>query len=266
MSEKRRSPVLESVEGIGRTLDTFLMWLGGTTMMLAQALRRGPRRPYGYHDITDQVLRLGIGSLPLTLLMSGFVGMILAWQFGDALQEFGAKNALGNVTSLSLVLELVPVLLAVTVGTKMATGMTAELGSMKVSEQIDAIAALGADPIKKLVWPRVVAATVAMPLLVAIGNLVAMGGGMVVADWAFKVPGTYFYSTYVEELDVMNYVTSLVKAGTFGMLTGLIGCYEGFNTKFGTEAVGQATTQTVASLSVAVLIADFALTALFVPI
>jgi phospholipid/cholesterol/gamma-HCH transport system permease protein len=263
---ERGGGLRETFTGVGRLIDTFLMWLGGTTVMLGQALRRGPKRPWGYHDITDQTLRLGIRSLPLTLLMSLFVGMILAWQFGDALDDFGAKNALGNVTSLALVQELVPVLIAVTVGTKMATGMTAELGSMKVTEQIDAIAALGADPIKKLVWPRLVGATLAMPLLVAIGNLVAMAGGMAIADWVFEVPGSYFYATYVEELDVMDYVTSLVKAGTFGMLTGLIGCYEGFNTKFGTEAVGQATTQTVASLSVAVLIADFALTALFVPV
>lgn len=256
----------DRIAGIARRLDTFLMWTGGTALMLMQAVRRGPKRPIGYHDITDQTLRLGIRSIPLTFLMSIFVGMILAWQFGDALEDFGAKNALGNVTSLALVQELVPVLIAVTVGTKMATGMTAELGSMKVTEQIDAIAALGADPIKKLVWPRIVGATLAMPLLVAFGNLVAMVGGMAVSDWVFDVPGEYFYSTYVEELDVMDYITSLTKAGCFGMLTGLIGCYEGFNTKFGTEAVGQATTQTVASLSISVLVADFALTALFVPV
>jgi phospholipid/cholesterol/gamma-HCH transport system permease protein len=251
---------------IGGRLLTFVDWSGGVAIMLAQALARGPRRPIGMQDIVEQIKLLGIRSLPLTALMSAFVGMILAWQFGDALEDFGAKNALGNVTSLALVQELVPVLLAVTVGTKMATGMTAELGSMKVTEQIDAIGALGADPIKKLVWPRIVAASVAMPLLVALGNVLAMLGGMVIADFVFDVPGNYFYSTFIEELEPLDYFTSLSKALTFGMLTGLMGCYEGFNTGFGTEAVGMATTQTVATLSISVLIADFALTAVFIPV
>ena len=254
------------VSNVGDRIEFFILWLGGIAEMFWHAVTRGPRKPIGYHDIAEQVVRLGIRSIPLMALMSLFVGMILAWQFGDALADFGAKNALGNVTSLALVQELVPVILAVTVGTKMATGMTAELGSMKVTEQIDAIAALGADPIKKLVWPRLVAATIAMPLLVAAGNVLAMLGGMMIGESVFDVPGDYFYATYIDELSPMDYITSIVKAGTFGMITGLTGCYEGFQTKFGTEAVGQATTTTVATLSVAVLVADFALTALFVPV
>lgn len=264
MSE--REGLRGAIADVGQYLDVLVMWLGGLALMFWAAVSRGPRRPIGVHDITDQVNRLGIRSMPLTILMSGFVGMILAWQFGDALRDFGAVSALGNVTSLALVQELVPVIVAVTVGTKMATGMTAELGSMKVTEQIDAIAALGADPIKKLVWPRLVAATVAMPLLVAIGNVVAMLGGMAIGEWVFDVPRDYFYSTYIDELEPLDYVTSIVKAGVFGMLTGLVGCYEGFQTKFGTEAVGQSTTQTVATLSISVLVADFALTAAFVPV
>lgn len=263
---KERKTIRDRIARIGHVIDEFVLWLGGLVVMFVQTVVRGPKRPWGYHDITDQILRLGIKSLPLTVLMSGFVGMILAWQFGDALTDFGAKSALGNVTSLALVQELVPVIVAVTVGTKMATGMTAELGSMKVTEQIDAIAALGADPLKKLVWPRLVGATLAMPLLVALGNLVAMLGGMAIGEGVFDIPADYFYGTYIDELEPLDYVSSIVKAAVFGALTGLMGCYEGFNTKFGTEAVGQATTQTVASLSIAVLVADFGLTVLFVPI
>ncbi len=267
MSEERREgPLRRAVISVGAGLDVLVLWIGGLALMFWAAMTRGPRRPIGMHDITDQMLRLGIRSLPLAGLMCVFVGMILAWQFGDALKDFGAVAALGNVTSLALVQELVPVIVAVTVGTKMATGMTAELGSMKVTEQIDAIAALGADPIKKLVWPRLVAATLAMPLLVAVGNIIAMLGGMAISDWVFDVPADYFYGSYIDELEPLDYITSTVKAGVFGMLTGLVGCYEGFNTKFGTEAVGQSTTQTVATLSIAVLVADFALTAMFIPV
>jgi phospholipid/cholesterol/gamma-HCH transport system permease protein len=256
----------DRVIALGQTINAGILWCGGMCVMLGQALIRGPRRPLGLFDISYQILQLGIRSIPLATMMSLFVGMILAWQFGEALADFGAKNSLGYVTSLALVRELVPTLLAVTVGTKMATGMTAELGSMKVTEQIDAISALGADPIKKLVWPRLVAASIAMPLLVAWGNVIAMVGGMIISDTVFDVPAGYFYATYIEELEPMHYVMSQTKALVFGALAGIIGCYQGFSTKFGTEAVGLATTETVIAVSVMVLIADFALTTVFMPI
>ncbi|MCA9681216.1 MAG: ABC transporter permease [Myxococcales bacterium] len=254
------------IENLGKTINEMVLWVGGMAVMFGQAMLRGPRRPLGLFDISYQILQLGIRSIPVTTMMSMFVGMILSWQFGEALADFGAKNSLGYVTSLALVRELVPTLLAVTVGTKMATGMTAELGSMKVTEQIDAIAALGADPIKKLVWPRLVAASIAMPLLVAWGNIIALLGGMLISDTVFDVPAGYFYSTYIDELEPMHYIMSMSKALVFGALAGIIGCYQGFSTKYGTEAVGMSTTETVIAVSVLVLLADFALTALFIPI
>jgi phospholipid/cholesterol/gamma-HCH transport system permease protein len=256
----------EWVINLGTTINSGIKWCGGLAVMLGQALVRGPRRPFGLYDISYQIVQLGIRSIPVTTMMSLFVGMILAWQFGEALADFGAKNSLGYVTSLALVRELVPTLLAVTVGTKMATGMTAELGSMKVTEQIDAISALGADPIKKLVWPRLVAASIAMPLLVAWGNVAAMLGGMLISDTVFDVPASYFYHTYIDELEPLHYIMSETKALVFGALAGIIGCYQGFTTKFGTEAVGLATTETVIAVSVMVLLADFALTTFFMPI
>jgi phospholipid/cholesterol/gamma-HCH transport system permease protein len=254
------------IEKLGRTAGGYLRWAGGLTVMLGQTLVRGPRSPLGRADIAYQLLRLGVWSLPLASLMAGFVGMILAWQFGEAFTDFGAKSTLGNASSLALVRELVPSMMALTVGSKMATGMTAELGSMKVTEQIDAIAALGADPLKKLVWPRLVAATIAMPLLVAWGNLLALLGGMIISDRVFDVPAGYFASTYIEELNVLDYLCTLTKALTFGGISGIVGCYQGFSTKFGTEAVGLSTTETVAANSIAIVIADFALTTLFLPV
>jgi phospholipid/cholesterol/gamma-HCH transport system permease protein len=197
-----------------------------------------------------------------TLLML-FIGMIISWQFGWALIDFGATMALGTVTSIALVRELVPTMLALTVGAKIAAGMAAELGSMKVTEQIDAVAALGADPIKKLVWPRVTAATAALPLLAMWGNILALLGGMLIGEWIYGVPAGYFYAKYVEELAPMDYVSSIVKATTFGFLVGLIGCYQGFNTKYGTEAVGISTTETVVATSICIILADFYLTMVF---
>lgn len=265
--EERTRPTLGGrVEDLGASVSEFVRWCGGLARLVARTLAVGPRRPIGLWDISVQVLQLGIRSLPLASLMSVFVGMILAWQFGGALADFGATQALGSPTALALVRELIPMFLAVTVGSKMATGMAAELGSMKVTEQIDAIAALGADPVKKLVWPRVVAATLALPLLGAWGNVLALLGGMFIADAVFDVSGPYFYTTYIDQLDVWDYSTGLTKTITFGFLAGVVGCYQGFQTKFGTEAVGISTTDTVVALSVIVLLADFALTAIFIPI
>jgi phospholipid/cholesterol/gamma-HCH transport system permease protein len=258
--------VADAITKIGEGVTSRVKWAGGLFVMLGRTLARGPRRPFGLFDISYQVLQAGIRSIPLATMMALFVGMILAWQFGEALADFGAKNRLGHVTSLALVRELVPTLLAVTVGTKMATGMTAELGSMKVTEQIDALAALGADPLKKLVWPRLVGASIAMPLLVAWGNVVAMLGGMLISDLVFDVPALYFYETYIDMLEPIHYVMSQTKGLVFGALAGLIGCYQGFTTKIGTEAVGMSTTETVIAVSVMILLADFVLTTLFMPV
>ena len=256
----------DAIEQVGSRVVEFFRWNGEMIVLAARAIASGPRRPWGVPDISYQMLRLGIASMPLASLMSVFVGMILAWQFGEALTDFGAKSTLGYASSLALVRELVPTLLAVTVGAKMSTGMAAELGSMKVTEQIDAIGALGADPVKKLVWPRVVAATFAMPLLVAWGNVLALIGGMFISHSVFDVSGTYFAQTYIDELTPLDYSCSLVKGLTFGTIAGIVGCHQGFTTKFGTEAVGQSTTDTVVATSVTVLIADFALTTIFLPI
>ena len=254
------------IERLGTITVDAVVQLGDLAQLLAGAVRRGVRRPWGLYDISDQLVQLGIRSLPLTTFMGVFLGMIGAWQFGEALADFGAKMALGYVASLALVRELVPTVLAITVGAKMAAGMAAELGSMKVTEQIDAIAALGADPIKKLVWPRIVASTLGLPLLTAWANAVAVLGGMLIADTVFGVPAGYYYETYVEELVPLDYMSSLVKATVFGLQVGLIGCHQGFTTKFGTEAVGQSTTATVVATSISIIFADFFLTMLFLPV
>lgn len=256
----------DPIESVGEMATDSTRWIGGLTMMLARTLARGVVRPWGVRDIVYQFAVVGVRSLSLTSIMSFFVGMILAWTIGQALTDFGAKTAIGNVTSLGLVRELVPSFLAVTVGCKMATGMTAELGSMKVTEQIDAISALGADPIKKLVVPRVVAATLTMPLLVAWGNVLALIGGMFISHTAFDVSAEYFAHTYIDQLVPMDYIASLTKALVFGAVAGTMGCYQGFCTQFGTEAVGQSTTQTVSATSIAVLLADFVLTTIFLPV
>ena len=252
-----------AIERFGAIVMAGLEWAGGLAGLSLRALVVGPKRPIGIDDIARQMVEQGVRSLPISTFISLFIGMILTWQFGWALAKFGATMAIGNVASLALVCELVPTLTAITVGAKMAAGMAAELGSMKVTEQIDAVAALGADPFKKLVWPRVCAATLSLPLLVAWGNIIAIFGGMLIAEPVYGVPASYFYETYVDELRPMDYVSSITKGTMFGFLVGVIGCYQGFNTKHGTEAVGVSTTETVVATSICIIIADFYLTMLF---
>lgn len=252
-----------AIERFGAIVLAGLDWVGGLTSLAVRTWRVGPRLPLGIDDIARQMVELGVRSLPIATFISLFIGMILAWQFGWALGDFGATMALGNVTSIALVRELVPTMVALTVGAKMAAGMAAELGSMKVTEQIDAVAALGADPIKKLVWPRVMAASLALPLLVALGNVVALLGGMMIGEVEYGVPAGYFYESYIDELTPMDYASSLIKGSVYGYLVGLIGCYQGFSTKFGTGAVGQSTMETVVATSICTIIADFYLTMLF---
>ncbi len=251
------------IERFGAMVLSGLDWVGGLTSLALRSAAVGPRRPWGIDDIAAQLVEQGVRSLPIASFMSLFIGMILAVQFGAALADFGATMKLGDASSLALVRELLPTLIALTVGAKMAAGMAAELGSMKVTEQIDAVAALGADPIKKLVWPRLVAGTLAVPLLVAWGNIIALIGGMLIGEWVYAVPAGYFYETYVDELAPVDYLQSIVKGGTFGYLVGLIGCYQGFSTKFGTEAVGKSTMETVVATSICVILADFYITIMF---
>jgi phospholipid/cholesterol/gamma-HCH transport system permease protein len=252
-----------AVERFGAIIMAGLEWVGGLAGLSLRAILIGPKRPVGIDDIAKQMVEQGVRSLPISTFISLFIGMILTWQFGWALAKFGATTAIGYVASLALVCELVPTLIAITVGAKMAAGMAAELGSMKVTEQIDAVAALGADPLKKLVWPRICAATLALPLLVAWGNVIALFGGMMIADSVYDVPAAYFYETYVDELRPIEYVQSITKGTMFGFLVGVIGCYQGFNTKHGTEAVGVSTTETVVATSICIIIADFYLTMIF---
>ena len=253
-------------ERIGERVSRSWAWLGGLWRMLVATARVGPRLPLGISDISYQTLALGIRSLAMASVLSLFVGMICAWQFGEALKVFGATSALGYAAALANVRELVPALLAVTVGAKISTGVTAELGSMKVTEQIDAIGSLGADPIKKLVWPRMVAAMITMPALTVWGNILALIGGMFVAENVFNVPGEYFYETYIDELIPQYYTTGLIKALAFGLVVGIIGCYQGFQTGFGTEAVGKSTTETVVACAMAVILVDFVLTTVLIPV
>ncbi|HET9451118.1 MAG TPA: ABC transporter permease [Aggregicoccus sp.] len=240
-----------------------MLWrLGGMSVMTGKVARRALTPPYPLAELVRQVEALGIRSLPIALLTSTFAGLVIALQFGFFLARFGVANTVGRVVALTLFRELAPVLTALTVGARIGSGIAAELGAMTVTEQVDAIRALGADPLRKLVLPRVAACLIVMPALTVLADVIGVVGGMMVVSNEFGIPYATFIKGALDVLTMTDFVSGVFKGAVFGAIVGLVGCYQGLNVEGGTEGVGRATTQTVAIASVAVCLADFFITKL----
>ena len=188
--------------------------------------------------------------------------MVLALQTGIALARFGAKPYVGSVVGLSLARELGPVLTALMVGGRVGAGITAEIGSMQVTEQVDAIRSMGADPVQKLVLPRVVAATLALPVLTVFANLLGVIGGLVISAAQFHISPNFYLETIFNAVTVDDVLSGLAKTFVFGWIIAMVACFSALQTTGGTVGVGRATTRTVVVASIAVLISDFFLTQL----
>jgi len=213
-----------------------------------------------------QLEQLGVRSLAIAAATAVFVGIVMTIQFAVAMEAFGAKDTLGRVIGVSEARELAPSLTALVVGSRIAAGIAAELGSMTVTEQVDAIRALGADPIRKLIVPRLVACIVIMPLLTFIAFLLGMLSSMLVAALSYGIPMEFFSSTALDSLRITDFVSGVAKTPFFGFLIALLGCYFGLQTRGGTEGVGRSTTRSVVVVSVSILMADALLTQVFVTI
>ena len=244
--------VLDALEGLGEA-----------ALLLGHAIRVIPKRPLELREVVKQMESIGVKSTGLVLITGTFVGMVMALQFAIGLQKFGGLEYLGRVIALSFSRELAPTLTAVIVGGRIAAGITAEIGSMAVTEQIDAIHALGADPVKKLVMPRLVASVIIMPVLSIFSLVLGIGGAMAITSLQFGLPASFFLSTALDSLFLADFWNGYLKTPWFGAIIALIGCYYGLNTRGGTQGVGKATTQAVVATSVTILTADFALTNVF---
>ena len=236
---------------------------GGMMVMLIRAVQRTFRKPAAIGETAYQVVALGARSLSIATLTAVFAGLVMTLQFAFFMARFGIQHTVGKVVVLTLFRELGPVLTALTVGGRIGSGITAELGSMKVTEQIDAIAALGADPIKKLVTPRLIACFLVMPALTALADVFGLYAGAVVASTQYDIPMDQYFRAAIETADLFDFGSGIGKSAVFGIIVGLVGCYKGFEVTGGTEGVGRATTETVAITSVAVCLSDFFLTKLF---
>jgi phospholipid/cholesterol/gamma-HCH transport system permease protein len=219
-------------------------------------------RPYYYRDIVDQFMAIGMGSLTVVLLTGTFTGMVLALQSGITLDMFGARSMVGRLVSASMVKELGPVLTALMVTGRVGSGIAAELGSMMVTDQISALRALGSDPIRKLVLPRVLAGVIMVPVLTVIADAIGMVGAWIIASTQLKIAGSVFWNSVVLGLFIQDVWMGLIKPFFFGFVIVTIACHVGLRTSGGTQGVGRATTNAVVAGSVAVLAVDFLVTKL----
>jgi phospholipid/cholesterol/gamma-HCH transport system permease protein len=213
-------------------------------------------------DTIQQADIIGVGSLPIVVLTGFFLGAVLALQSANSLARFGGLSFTGQLVSLSMVREIGPVLTGLMVAGRSATGMASELGSMQVTEQIDAMRALGTDPSKKLVTPRVVSTVVMLVMLTVISDLVSMAGGSAVAVFMLRLDGNQYWSTAWQSLGTGDIIMGLLKPFIFGFIISTIGCYYGISARGGTQGVGRATTQAMVSASVTMVIADLFITQL----
>jgi phospholipid/cholesterol/gamma-HCH transport system permease protein len=227
-----------------------------------QVLARAFKRPWGLREIGRQIEAIGYRSVLVVVLTAIFSSMVMTVQFSVQLARFGAKEYVGNVVAFSLTRELGPVLTALMVGGRVGAGITAELGSMSITEQLDAMRAMGSDPVKELAVPRVVACAIALPLLTVIANVLGVAGGMVIARLEADIGIWLFINSALRAVTLSDLVGGLIKSVVFGAAIALIACDRGLRTRGGGEAVGRSTTQTVVICAITTLVADFFLTEL----
>jgi phospholipid/cholesterol/gamma-HCH transport system permease protein len=252
----------QRIERLGDRVLAVVGTCGRFALLVWQSARAGLRPGFPVRETAHQVEAIGIRSITIVILTALFTGMVLALQTGIALARFGAKPYVGSVIGLSLARELGPVLTALMVGGRVGAGITAEIGSMQVTEQVDAIRSMGADPVQKLVLPRVLAATLSLPLLTVFANLLGVLGGMAISTAQFHISPDFYLETIFNAVTVSDVLSGLAKTFVFGWIIAMVACFSALETTGGTAGVGRATTRTVVVASIAVLISDFFLTQL----
>jgi phospholipid/cholesterol/gamma-HCH transport system permease protein len=222
-------------------------------------LAAGPRY---FQDTLTQMDDIGVGSLPIILLSGFFIGAVMVLQTGSQFVRFGQTSLTGDVVSLALVRELGPAITGLLVAGRCASGIASELGSMLVTEQVDAMRAMGTDPSRKLVTPRVVATILMLPLLVALADFVGLLGGCVASVFSLRLDAIAFWRRAVDALEFADLMQGFMKSLVFGFILATVGCYKGLTVRGGTQGVGRATTQAVVVASVLIIVADTFLTKL----
>jgi phospholipid/cholesterol/gamma-HCH transport system permease protein len=232
------------------------------TKMSVRSLANLFTSPRYNEDTLDQMDDIGVGSLPIVLLSGFFIGAVMVLQTGEQFQRFGQVSLTGDIVSLALVRELGPSITGLLVAGRCSSGIASELGSMLVTEQVDAMRAMGTDPSRKLISPRVLAALVTVPLLTTISVFVGLVGGMVASVFSLRLGATVFWQRAIAILEFSDLMQGFTKSLVFAFIIATVGCYQGLSVRGGTQGVGRATTQAVVVASVMIIVADTFLTKL----
>jgi phospholipid/cholesterol/gamma-HCH transport system permease protein len=265
--------VSESIQGLAalpqvlrERSEAALVQAGEVGLLSRDLVRQLFRRPFEWHALIEQIESIGVRSMSVVVLTGVFSSMVIAIQFASQLARFGAKEWAGNAVGVTLTRELGPVMTALMVGGRVGAGIAAELGSMSVTEQIDAVRALGADPIKKLVLPRVLAMVLVMPLMSAIAVVLGVLAGAAITSLEPDVHFDSFLSAALRSTTLSDLFSGMFKTVFFAFNIAIVACHRGISTRGGTVGVGRATTETVVVTSVITLVSDFFLTKLFLAV
>jgi phospholipid/cholesterol/gamma-HCH transport system permease protein len=248
---------------IGRVFIGFLAGLGRIALFAANTVSHCVRPPFYPSLIARQMMDIGFFSLPVVGLTALFTGMVLALQSYTGFARFQAEGAVATVVVLSMTRELGPVIAGLMVAGRIGASMAAEIGTMRVTEQIDALVTLSTNPYKYLVVPRVLAAVAMLPILVLVADVIGVLGGYLVAVYKLNFNMSSYLRQTVDFLEWMDVISGLVKAAVFGFLIAMLGCFHGYNSGGGAQGVGRATTNSVVSASIMILVVDYMLTELF---
>ncbi|GJL85872.1 MAG: ABC transporter permease [Micavibrio sp.] len=266
ISARKKLPldyILDVFEAVGGTLLRFFSAVGRLSTFIGKSVAHCFLPPFFPAQLGRQIIDIGYYSLPVVGMTALFTGMVLALQSYTGFSRFNAEGAVAGVVVLSVTRELAPVLAGLMVAGRVGASIAAEIGTMRVTEQIDALATLSVNAFKYLIAPRVIAGTIMLPLLVFVGDIIGVFGGYIVGIYNLGFsPGSYLSQTW-DTLESMDVISGLVKAGVFGFIVAVMGCYHGFNSQRGAQGVGAATTNAVVSASILILIFNYILTQVF---
>ncbi len=248
---------------LGQPLIKFIIKMGEFSSFIGQTIYHTLTPPYYFKLFAKQVIEIGFYSLPVVGLTTIFAGMVIALQSYSGFARFGAEGAVASVVIITITRELAPVLSGLMVAGRIGAAMAAEIGTMRVTEQIDALTTLSTNPYKYLVAPRILAGIIVLPILVFIGDIIGVFGGFVVCVYKLDFNPANYINATLQNLMAMDVISGLVKAAVFGLIIAVMGCYNGYKSKGGAQGVGAATTNAVVSASILILIFNYLLTEFF---
>jgi len=253
-----------ALQPLGNWILTSLRFVGGLTGLFVQVIKECTYPPYYFRLIVDQIFSIGIQSFALVAVTALATGSVMALQFGAGLEKFGGKLYVPKIVALAILREMGPVFTSLLVAGRIGSGIASEVGSMKVTQQVDAIRALGTSPIKRIVVPRLIASLIALPVLTLIADYIGLFGAMLVCVNDLGINREFFIAKTIDALRISDFLTSMAKTLVFAFFIALTACWKGLNTEGGTQGVGNSTTWVVVTSSIFIMISDFFLTKLFI--